>query len=192
MTFESQKTTSLQKQDKSKKGEPDDAIIPLLDCLNACPDFYTTSSCAGRICLITDPTSGKKNEASWLFSSHAFVSLDELRASLQSLPTDLVWFRMEGFIIHVCCRSIDHACRLVSAARDAGVKRAGIISAGERITVELIDTERVDCPISRDGVLIVSEEYLSYVIDCANKKLKKTREKIKKVKEAFSASNAFF
>lgn len=208
MTFESQKTTTLQKQDKSKKGEIDDAIVSLVDCINEHPDFYTTSSCAGRILLITLPLSGRKDESSWVFSSHNEVSSKELIAALPSsslwsspLPpssppisptmngyvADPIWFRMEGFIVHVCCRSMEHACRMVSVARDAGVKRSGIISVGERITLELIDTEKMDCPITKNGVLVVSEEYLSYLVDCANKKLKKTREKIKKVKKAFEA-----
>ena len=43
MTFDSQKTTALGKQDKSKKGGVDAAIIPLLNAINMHPDFYTTS-----------------------------------------------------------------------------------------------------------------------------------------------------
>lgn len=192
MTFSNDKKMVLSKQDKSKKGCFDSAIIPLLDAINAHPAFYTSSSCSGRILLLTTPVSGRKDEVAWLFSTHNVVVLEQLSTALSSLktaPVAPVWFRMEGFILHVCCKTIEDAMKLVLLARDAGIKRSGIISAtGRKISVEIIDTERLDCPIADKGSLLVPEEYLHYLLECANKKLKRTQEKIKKVKEAFSAS----
>ena len=49
MAFDNEKKTYLPKADKSKKGDLDTKIIPLLNKFNSLPDYYTTSSCSGRV-----------------------------------------------------------------------------------------------------------------------------------------------
>ena len=46
--FERDKARVLDKADLSRKGSVDALIRSLVDCINACEDFYTTSSCSGR------------------------------------------------------------------------------------------------------------------------------------------------
>ena len=41
-------------KDKSKSGGPDKPIVALLEAVNKIPCFYTTSSCAGRIIILTE------------------------------------------------------------------------------------------------------------------------------------------
>ncbi|MBI2147573.1 hypothetical protein HYU19_03780 [Candidatus Woesearchaeota archaeon] len=189
MSFDNNKKMALSKQDKSKKGSLDAPIAGLVQAINASPDLYTTSSCSGRIVLLTQPMSAKKDQSGWIFASHEPVMpADVLKAIRLFRGNDAVWFRMEGFILHACCRTIGDAARLVLLARDAGIKRSGIISATDRkISVEIIDTERIDCPIAADGRLAVSESYVQWLVEVANQKLERTREKIKKVKEAFAS-----
>ena len=50
--FEKEKQDFLSKKDKSKKGSIDDGIIGLINLINSKSDYYTTSSCAGRIVLL--------------------------------------------------------------------------------------------------------------------------------------------
>ena len=52
MDFENNKRTFLAKTDKSKKGGIDEKILPLVSKINLSKDYYTTSSCAGRIILV--------------------------------------------------------------------------------------------------------------------------------------------
>ncbi|MBW2966012.1 hypothetical protein KY342_02835, partial [Candidatus Woesearchaeota archaeon] len=52
MQFENQKKTFLKKIDKSKKGGIDKEIIPLVNKINNSRNYYTTSSCSGRIVLL--------------------------------------------------------------------------------------------------------------------------------------------
>jgi len=88
MTFIHDKKTFLEKADKSKKGEVDEQINDLVNKINSNPNYYTTSSCAGRIVLITKV--GNKYEAEWLFSSHNKISYDELVNSLtQTIEEDI-------------------------------------------------------------------------------------------------------
>ena len=88
---------------------------------------------------------------------------------------------MEGFILHVCCENIEAAEHFLNTTRDAGLKRSGIISLRSKIIVEIIDTQRIDLPIINEGKLLVSEEYLQYLLEDANEKLEETRKRIKKL-----------
>ena len=67
--FEKEKKDFLIKKDKSKKGIIDKEIKSLIDFINSLDNYYTTSSCSGRIMLLIKK-SDKKQDSSWLFSSH--------------------------------------------------------------------------------------------------------------------------
>lgn len=125
----------------------------------------------------------KKNEAAWLVVSHERTDFDTLKSSLNLLPQNEVWFRGEGMILHVACRTHEDAFKLVGVAREAGLKRSGVISSKNKIVVEIVDTEIMELPIAVKGNLVVSEEYLILVLGIANKKLERTRKKIKKLEE---------
>ena len=52
--FDNQKTKSLSGIDKSRKSGVDKAIINLIDFINESEDFFTTSSCSGRLAVISE------------------------------------------------------------------------------------------------------------------------------------------
>ena len=52
--FEKQKVKSLSSIDNSKKGSVDSRIIGLVDFINGSNDFFTTSSCSGRLAVISE------------------------------------------------------------------------------------------------------------------------------------------
>lgn len=51
-TFSQWKKQCLNKLDLSKKGSVDEDIQPIVSLLNSCEEYFTTSSCSGRIILI--------------------------------------------------------------------------------------------------------------------------------------------
>ncbi len=53
-SFVQQKKSTLSKLDKSSKGDWDKKIVNLCEKINSLENFYTTSSCSGRIVLIVD------------------------------------------------------------------------------------------------------------------------------------------
>ena len=58
--FEAKKS-ALNKLDQAMiEKKVDSSIIPLLDIINKSDDYYTSSSCAGRIVLIEMPVLGDK------------------------------------------------------------------------------------------------------------------------------------
>ena len=52
--FAKQKAESLSSIDHSKKGTVDAAICDLVGFINASDNFFTTSSCSGRIAVIAE------------------------------------------------------------------------------------------------------------------------------------------
>jgi len=52
--FEEQKASCLSQVDLSKKGSIDDQIVDLVQYINAKDDYFTTSSCSGRISVFSE------------------------------------------------------------------------------------------------------------------------------------------
>lgn len=184
MSFEKWKKEFLSKRDKSKKGSIDKKIKKLVGKINSLPDFYTTSSCSGRILLLAMPKSNKKNEVQYLFCSHRKIQYNSIKKVIKSkkLPKNDVWFKVQPAIIHVACNDIKNTKKILNIARDIGFRRSGIISIGKnKIMIELISTERIDAIAGKNGILLIDEGYFKALVNEGNKKLEKTWEKIDKL-----------
>lgn len=174
----------LYKPDKSRKGDVDGPIIPLIDYLNSLNDYYTTSSCSGRIYLLTE--SDRKPDVKWLYVSHEKVSVNDILDALSDdnlkiYPEDRIWLRQENLILHVACRTIDDADDILKIARDIGLRRSGIIADSNIIIVEICSTEKMDVPVAENGKLLVPERYIKLITDIANQRFLKGRTKLEKL-----------
>jgi tRNA wybutosine-synthesizing protein 3 len=81
-----------ERRDKSPKGFIDAPILDLMHVINQHPDFYTTSSCSGRVAVyceglekdpeeITDPnaiTEKTTKGGTWLYVSHDPIAIPDL------------------------------------------------------------------------------------------------------------------
>lgn len=186
MLFDKQKKDCLNKKDKSKKKSVDKDIKPLIDLLNSLDDYYTTSSCSGRILLI-EKKSDKKKDARFVFAEHKRADFRLIKKSLKKIPRNDIWLKQESIIMHVCCRDLEAAKRLLKIVRDLGIKRAGIINIGKRIIIEIIGTEAMETIIARDGKMLVSDDYLRILVREVNKKLERNEKKIKELYEIISS-----
>ena len=52
--FSSEKARVLGKVDLSRKGSVDEPIAELVSYINSLSDFYTTSSCSGRLAVVQE------------------------------------------------------------------------------------------------------------------------------------------
>jgi len=200
----------LNKKDKSSIGEWDEHIEGLCDKINSLENYYTTSSCSGRIIVLKDVA--KKGPGLFEFVSHD--SVDEKRffeflKEFSSCPpadhpgtrsqvrsqnlidsenfiqNSNLKFKSEPLILHIACRDLDSAKILLDKIRDAGFKRAGIISLGKNIIIEIIGTEKMEFPLVKDGKLLVNWDFLKIVLERANSNLERGWEKIKKLRKLF-------
>ncbi|MFA6073476.1 MAG: tRNA wybutosine-synthesizing 3 family protein [Candidatus Woesearchaeota archaeon] len=169
----------LYKPDKSFKGTVDDDAIPVINEFNSKKDYYTTSSCSGRISLFYESSTGKKHEAGWQFVEHRIVTTKEILESLKELPEETLWFKMETPIFHIACRDENSAEKLLELCRNLGFKRSGIIStgnsSGKRIIIEIIFNDKIEVPVAMNGELFVDEKFIKFVIEKANSKFLKNK-----------------
>jgi len=180
MTFESQKAKQLSKLDKSHVGAWDKKIVSLCNRLNRNKDYYTTSSCAGRIILIM--SSETKEPNLFVFRTHEKTDFRELKSALQKAKKKgNIIFQQEPCILHVACKSLESAQTLVDKAKFAGWKRSGIMATRKRFMVEMMSTEHLELPIIKEKKILVDDNFLKILVEEANKKLERTWEKIRKL-----------
>lgn len=214
MDFEARKLGCLRAMasslpDKSRKGTIDTLIAPLVARINAHPAFFTTSSCSGRISISqelqsplhpghipshTTPTRRKMKGGDWNFVSHSPIDAQEVLQTLsdcfarnetQQPQLGLMVFRFEPFILAVECLTLSHAQALVSCAIASGFRESGVTSMRKRIIVAVRCSIRIEAPIAEAGHLMVSEDYLKFLVRIANEKMGINHRRTEKFLSAF-------
>jgi len=177
MNFPNDKKTFLAKLDKSKKGSVDEKAIPLLETINALPDYYSTSSCSGRVYLWKG--TGKKSETQWLKVSHDLIEDDFFNCDEEK---ELVWLRLEGAIWHIACKDLEAANILLEKARRF-YKKSCILTASSKIIVEVRGSEYMEMPLYKEGKLLFSGDllWLKGMINQKLEKVWKDTEKLRKI-----------
>jgi tRNA wybutosine-synthesizing protein 3 len=176
-SFQQKKEAILNKKDKSSIGEIDEKIKILCDKINSFEEYLTTSSCSGRIMIIKDKD--KKSPGLFEFVSHDKVSLNKL---MQEIPKKGDFkFKQEPPILHVSCKDMVSAKRLLKKVQKSGWKRSGIISISKTAILEIIGTDKIEFPLVKKGKLLVNEEFLKEVLKKSNENLEKGWMKIEKL-----------
>ncbi|XP_022926928.1 tRNA wybutosine-synthesizing protein 2/3/4 [Cucurbita moschata] len=191
MEFEKRKAATMAslgstETDKSPKGSLDTPIIPLINTLNNHPSYFTTSSCSGRISILSQPVCSTSAAApkprkkalggSWLFVSHEFADPNSVIDLLFRSPStngelsELV-FRFEPLIIAIECKDLGSAQDLVSTAISSGFRESGITSASKRVIIAIRCSIRMEVPLGTTEKIMVSPEYVRYLVDVANEKM---------------------
>jgi tRNA wybutosine-synthesizing protein 3 len=180
MPFKNRKTEALNNLYAAERtGDLDMDLKPLLDAINALSDYYTTSSCSGRVGLLEDL--GSKKDSRYLMKWHRKVAVDEVLPELKPCK-GVLWFRYESPILHVMAKTPEKAEEFLIKSRESGFKRSGIQSLkDERILVEVLSTERIDAPIMADGKLLVQKEFVRYLVEEANKKYETGMKKLERL-----------
>ncbi|XP_030608798.1 tRNA wybutosine-synthesizing protein 3 homolog isoform X2 [Archocentrus centrarchus] len=151
------KKQCLNKLDLSKKGSVDEGIEHVVSLLNSCEEYFTTSSCSGRIILIDgapESSDVQKQNCVWLFVSHQKCTSDDLMSALAGCCGDAV-LKFEPFVLHLQCRRLEDA--QLMAVRS---------------------THGLEVPLSHDGKLLVQQEYIAFLTQVANQKMEENRRRI--------------
>lgn len=164
--------------DKSPKGSVDTLALPIIAQINSHPDYYTTSSCSGRIVLFSD---------TFLYSTHEIISndIDVLWDTLQNCKNSFVELKMEPFILHVECRDIPSAKRMHQVAISSGFRNSGMsIGTTDRNIVAVRSTIRMDIPCIVDGILLVKKEQVEVWVGVANEKMRRNWSMMLRLEES--------
>jgi len=181
-SFKQRKQDVLAKIDKSSKGNWDEPIQKLCDKINKYENYYTTSSCSGRILLMIDQEKKGKGLFNWV--CHKKFTFKEIEKEIEKLPKNApIKFKQDPCILHIACKSIKDAQILYDKAKKTGWKRSGLISFDKRVVLEINSTEKLEFPITEKNKLLINNDFLRAVTRNSNAKLEKGWSKIKKLEK---------
>ncbi|XP_051481707.1 tRNA wybutosine-synthesizing protein 3 homolog isoform X1 [Apus apus] len=182
--FAPRKARRLARPDGSRKGSLDERAAPVVRLLNGRARFCTTSSCSGRLVLAqgraadADSSRARRKSCSWLLVRHEPCSREDVMTALEKATGDVV-FKFEPFVLHVLCQELQDAQLLHSVAVSAGFRNSGItVGRGGKITMAVRSTHCLEVPLSHKGKLMVSEEYIEFLIHVANQKMEENMKRI--------------
>ncbi|CAH0477080.1 unnamed protein product [Peronospora belbahrii] len=209
--FTQLKRESLRKlqamEDKSPKGCIDGAIVDMIKSINAHPDYVTSSSCSGRIVLFCgekDIAGNGRNNGSdlitkggkWLIAQHGTITFDQVITALRSrdashlTSSNMIIFKHEPFIMHVVCRDLDSAKKLLQWGLASGFRESGVILGNRKIMCAIRTTaNNLEIPLGQSAKqILVNDEYLRWIVDIANQKFGVNKQKTDRLLEAFRVS----
>ncbi|XP_020650354.1 tRNA wybutosine-synthesizing protein 3 homolog [Pogona vitticeps] len=187
--FKRWKEQRLARADVSRKGSVDEPIEGIVRLLNSHDRFCTTSSCSGRLVVLEQPplppsaeaTTGfeiQKQNCSWLMVTHEICTIEKVLTALQRASDDAL-FKFEPFVLHVQCQELQDAQLLHKVAIEAGFRNSGItVGRKGKIMMAVRSTHCLEVPLSRKGKLMVSEEYVDFVVQVANQKMEENQRRI--------------
>uniref|UniRef100_A0A663M0L9 tRNA wybutosine-synthesizing protein 3 homolog n=1 Tax=Athene cunicularia TaxID=194338 RepID=A0A663M0L9_ATHCN len=99
-------------------------------------------------------------------------------AALEKATGDVV-LKFEPFVLHVLCEELQDAQLLHSVAVNSGFRNSGItVGKGGKIMMAVRSTHCLEVPLSHKGKLMVSEEYIEFLIHVANQKMEENIRRI--------------
>jgi len=166
-------------------GRMDEDFIPLCDFIIKTKNYFTSSSCAGRIALIGLSEEETKQESAFYRKWHRTVKENEVLEAIHDFKGAVLWFKQEPLILHLGTNGIENAKKILTLCEKVGIKRAGIkVAKDGKFIAEILGTQNINAPV-KEGKMIVSDEYIQYLVKKGNEKFKKNQELIEKLyKEA--------
>ena len=138
-------------------------------------DYYTTSSCSGRIALARAPRLSYSKGSGlfkFLVKWHRPVTYGEAVNAISGINDGDAWLLVRAPIMHFVARDLSGALRILRIAREAGFKHSGIYSVTrDGVVVEVQGEDRFEVPIIINGKLIIDMDRLRDIIDVANETL---------------------
>ncbi|XP_009074671.1 PREDICTED: tRNA wybutosine-synthesizing protein 3 homolog, partial [Acanthisitta chloris] len=126
----------------------------------------------------TDSGEVQKKDCMWLLVTHDMCAKDDVMTALEKATGDIV-FKFEPFVLHVLCQELQDAQLLHSVAVDSGFRNSGItVSRGGKIMMAVRSTHCLEVPLSHKGRLMVSEEYIEFLVHVANGKMEENIRRI--------------
>lgn len=183
LEFARWKSQSQQKLDQSRAGGVDVDIVPLVCVLNGLQQFFTTSSCSGRIIIIdqsSDSSDVQKQNCQWLFVSHQKITAEELISAVGGAKGDAM-LKFEPFVLHVQCRGLEDAQLLHSVAVNSGFRNSGLtVGKTGKIISAVRSTHGLEVPLSQRGRLLVTHDYIHFLSQLCNQKMEENLRRIQR------------
>ncbi|KAM6457009.1 tRNA wybutosine-synthesizing protein 3 homolog isoform 2-T2 [Liasis olivaceus] len=120
----------------------------------------------------------QKQSCTWLMVTHQLCTTKDVLTALQKAAADAI-FKFEPFVLHVQCQDLQDAQLLHTVAIEAGFRNSGItVSRKGKIMMAVRSTHCLEVPLTQKGRLMVSEEYVDFVVQVANRKMEENGKRI--------------
>lgn len=170
-------------KEAKRMGRMDLDFVKLCDYIASTKNYFTSSSCAGRIALISLGEAEEKSESAFYRKWHRKVKAKEILEAVKEFKGEVLWLKQEPFILHIGTNTLENARKVLEFCERAGIKRAGIKAAKEgRFIIEMLGTQNITAPI-KEGKNFAGEDYLKYLVKKANEKFDKNRQLIRKMEK---------
>ena len=180
---------AMEKYEKAKiEGKVDEDIISLLDMINSMENYYTTSSCSGRIGIMEIREIGDKRSAEFLGKWHREVKIEEVEDAIKKYKEGYLYLLVQSAIFHVVSKDIPSAIGIINFAKECGFKYSSIKHINETgVLVEILGTEHLQVPMGEKGEIKLCPEDMEFLVKMANKTLRRVKNKLKLFEEKLSS-----
>nr|XP_044994161.1 tRNA wybutosine-synthesizing protein 3 homolog isoform X3 [Jaculus jaculus] len=122
----------------------------------------------------------QKQNCSWLLVTHKPCGKNDMMVALEKASGDAV-LKFEPFVLHVQCRQLQDAQTLHSVAIDSGFRNSGItVGRRGKIMLAVRSTHGLEVPLSHKGKLMVTEDYIDFLLNIANQKMEENKKRIER------------
>ncbi|KAK3513033.1 hypothetical protein QTP70_000192 [Hemibagrus guttatus] len=109
-------------------------------------------------------------------------------AGLEKSSGDAV-FKFEPCVLHVQCRRLEDAQLLHSVAINSGFRNSGVtVGKKGKIIMAVRSTHCLEVPLSHKGKVLVSEEYITFLVGVANNKMGENLKRIERFSECLRSA----
>ena len=168
-------------------GYADADIVDLIECVFQTDNYFTTSSCSGRIVVLDAMYPWLRNEAYIVLKKHTTIEVNEVASLISSQrPLNRYWLISSGPIIHFVARSLEAAIELIKNVRPMGFKHSGIISLNPAgVVVELVSGTWTSFLLMDSNGFVIEPSALPRIVAIANEILLEGKRRLNNLKTYF-------
>ena len=171
--------------DAIEKKKIDPLMIDISNFISQTKNYFTTSTCSGRITLMEVDEKESKRKNAFFRKWHSQVSFEEVWNGIQDNSNiENVWFRQDAFVFVIGTNTIENTKPIIQACQEAGIKRFGIHhSEPGKVLMEIFGSQRMSVPVKEKQEILVEEKFVQKIVEIANKKWKQNDKSLNKLNE---------
>ena len=184
--FQMVKERHLELWKKAKaEGKVDERMVPLVEFLFSRSDYFTTTTCSGRILLLNLDSKELKKPDSFFAKWHEIPKFEKIWKALNKESLQDLWFKQESFVMVIGTSSIENAKKIMAICRNNGVKKCGIMALEDgRVLVEIMGSHYLSFLAKQGSKVLVEKEFFEKQFETACKKLEMNWTMLEKFEKA--------
>ena len=100
-------------EEAKKMGRMNEDFIPFCNYIVKTKNYFTSSSCAGRIALIGLNEEEKKQESAFYRKWHRTVKANEVLDAVEKFSGNILYFKQEPLILHLGTNTLENAKKIL-------------------------------------------------------------------------------